>query len=137
MPARMEDQMQNAQLARSWLYLVGTTLVLVGIVGFIANPLVGPTGLVATDNLHNVIHIATGILAFGLVLGLREDVGLAAMLFGALYAIVFVVTIVSPSLFGLFSVPVNAIDHVIHVGVAVVSLALGWMARSRTAMAAH
>jgi hypothetical protein len=129
--------MQNAQLARWWLYLVGATLVVVGLLGFVSNPLVGPSGLVATDNLHNAIHILTGLLAFGLVFGLRNDPGLASILFGALYAVVFVVTIFSPSLFGLFSVPVNAIDHVIHVGVAVVSLALGWMARIRAAMAAH
>jgi hypothetical protein len=129
--------MENARLARSWLLLVGIVLVVVGIVGFVPNALVGPSGLVATDNLHNVVHVITGALALGLAYGMRDDIGMAALLFGALYAVIFVVTLVSPSLFGLFSVPVNAIDHVIHIGVAVVSLALGYMARDRSMVAAR
>ena len=128
--------MDNARLARYWLLLTGVILVVVGIVGFIDNPLVGKTGLVATDNLHNVIHVLTGLLALGLATGMRNDIGTASMLFGALYGAIFVVTVISPTLFGLFTVPVNGIDHLIHVGVAVVSLGLGYMARSRARMAA-
>jgi hypothetical protein len=128
--------MDNARLARYWLLLTGVILVVVGIVGFIDNPLVGKTGLVATDNLHNVIHVLTGLLALGLATGMRNDIGTASMLFGALYGAIFVVTLISPTLFGLFTVPVNGIDHLIHVGVAFVSLGLGYMARGRTRVAA-
>ncbi len=129
--------MDNARLARSWLVLVGAILVVVGILGFIPNALVGPTGLVATENLHNVVHVLTGALALGLAYGMAADIGMAAILFGALYAVIFIACVVSPSLFGLFSVPVNGIDHLIHVGVAVVSLALGYMARNRAASVAR
>lgn len=125
--------MDNARLARSWLLLAGVILIAVGIVGFVSNPLVGPTGLVATDNLHNIVHVLTGVLALGLAYGMRDDIGTATIIFGALYLAVFVVTVVSPTLFGLFSVEVNAVDHVIHIGLAVVSLGLGWMARGRAA----
>ena len=55
----------------------------------------------------------------------------------ALYLVVFVVTILSPNLFGIFSVPVNTIDHVIHIGLAVVILALGYMARGSTVLSAR
>ena len=127
--------MDNARLARTWLLLAGAILIVVGVLGFFPNPLVGPNGLVATDNLHNIVHILTGVLALGLAYGMSNDIGTAAILFGALYAVVFIATVVSPTLFGLFSVPVNAIDHVIHIGLAVVSLTLGYMARGRTAMA--
>lgn len=127
--------MDNVRLARSWLLLAGVILVTVGVLGFFSNPLVGPTGLVATDNPHNIIHILTGVLAFGLAYGMRSDIGTATILFGALYLAVFVITVVSPSLFGIFTVPVNAIDHVIHIGLAIVSLALGYMARGRSAVA--
>jgi uncharacterized membrane protein HdeD (DUF308 family) len=123
--------MDNARLARWWLQFAGVVLILVGILGFFANPLVGPDGLVATDNAHNIVHVLTGLLALGLAFGMRSDPGTACLLFGGLYAAVFVVTLVSPSLFGIFSVPVNAIDHVIHIGLAVVSIAIGWMARGR------
>jgi hypothetical protein len=128
--------MDNARLAQWWLLLVGGVLIVVGIVGFLPNPLVGPSGLVATDNVHNVIHVATGLLALALAIGWRSDIGAAAMLFGALYGAVFVLTLISPNLFGILPVPVNVVDHVIHVGVAFVSLALGYLARGRSSYAA-
>ena len=127
--------MDNARLARTWLLLAGGILIVVGILGFFPNALVGPNGLVATDNLHNIVHVLTGALALGLGYAMRDDIGTAAILFGALYAVVFVLTLISPTLFGLFSVPVNAIDHVIHIGLAIVSLGLGYMARGRSALA--
>ena len=127
--------MDNAKLARWWLQLVGVILVVVGVLGFVSNPLVGPTGFVATDNVHNVVHILTGLLALGLVYWMRTDIGTSALLIGALYAAIFVVTLASPTLFGLFQVPVNTVDHVIHIGVAAVSLALGYMARGRSMLA--
>jgi len=129
--------MDNARLARYWLTLTGVILIVVGLLGFVSNPLVGPTGLVATDNLHNVIHLITGALALGLVYTMKDDIGMASILFGALYGAIFIVTLISPKLFGLFSVEVNAIDHLIHIGVAVVSLALGYMARNRPAVLAR
>ena len=128
--------MDNVRLARSWLYLSGVILIVVGILGFFSNPLVGPDGFVATDNPHNIVHILTGLLALGLAYGMRADVGTATLLFGALYLVVFVVTVISPRLFGVFTVPVNTIDHVIHIGLAVVSLGLGYMARGRATMMA-
>jgi hypothetical protein len=128
--------MDYVRLARSWLLLAGVILVAVGILGFFSNPLVGVDGLVATDNPHNVVHIATGLLALGLAYALRQDIGTATVAFGALYLAVFVVTLISPTLFSLFSVEVNAVDHVIHIGLAAVSLGLGFMARGRSAVAA-
>jgi hypothetical protein len=82
------------------------------------------------------VHIATGVLALALAYGMRENIGTATIAFGALYLVVFVVTIISPTLFGIFTVPVNAIDHVIHIGLAVVSLGLGYMARGRAGVTA-
>jgi hypothetical protein len=43
--------------------------------------------------------------------------------------IIFVAVVASPTLFGLFSVASNASVHVIHAAVALVSLAVGYMAR--------
>ena len=49
-----------------------------------------------------------------------------------LYVIIFVAVLLSPTLFGLFSVAANAPIHVVHAAVAVVSLAVGLMARGST-----
>ena len=55
----------------------------------------------------------------------------------ALYAIIFVAVLLSPTLFGIFSVAANAPLHVIHAAVAVVSLAVGYMARGTSAAPAR
>lgn len=129
--------MDNARLARSWLLLAGVILIVVGILGFFENPLVGANGLVATDTPQNIVHVLTGLLALGLAYGMSNDIGTATILFGALYLVIFLATIVSPTLFGLFTVAVNSIDHVIHIGLTVVSLALGYMARGRSTLVTH
>jgi hypothetical protein len=118
---------------KSWSALVGVVLVAVGVLGFLGTPLVGSASgaLVPTDSLHNVVHLGTGLLALAIAFGLSGRTQVDALLgFGVLYVVIFVAVLVSPTLFGLFSVPANAVIHVIHAAVAVVSLAIGWMARS-------
>lgn len=121
--------------ARAWMTLAGIVLVAVGLLGFISNPLVGAStnALVATDAVHNVVHLATGLLALYIAFALRGDMQANATIgFGVLYVVIFLAVVASPKLFGLFSVPANAVDHVIHVGLAAVSLAVGYMARGRS-----
>jgi hypothetical protein len=118
---------------KSWSALVGVVLVAVGVLGFLGTPLVGSASgaLVPTDSLHNVVHLGTGLLALAIAFGLSGRTQVDALLgFGVLYVVIFVAVLVSPTLFGLFSVPANAVIHVIHAAVAVVSLAIAWMARS-------
>jgi Domain of unknown function (DUF4383) len=120
-------------MVKLWATLAGIILIATGVLGFIANPLVGSaTGaLVPTDNLHNVVHLGTGLLALGIAFGLRGSQQVDAMLgFGVLYVVIFVAVLVSPTLFGLFSVPANGVTHVIHAAVAIVSLGVALMARS-------
>ena len=118
---------------KAWAALVGVVLVATGLLGFLGTPLVGSASgaLVPTDNLHNVVHIATGLLALWIAFGTTGKTQIDAMLgFGILYVVIFVAVLVSPTLFGLFSVPANAVVHVIHAAVAIVSLAVALMARS-------
>ena len=122
----------NYSLAKTWIAIAGVVLVLVGIVGFIPNPLVGSDegALLRTDAVHNVVHLATGLLALYIAFGLRgANLVNGVIGFGVLYAVIFLAVLLSPTLFGLFSVPANAVLHVIHAALAVVSLAVGYMAR--------
>jgi hypothetical protein len=84
--------------------------------------------------VHNAIHIVSGLLALAIAFGTRGvNLANATVGFGILYALVAVVVIADPSLFGLFNdAPANVADHVLHVALAVVSIALGYMARQRT-----
>ena len=132
----------NTRLAGLWALAAGVILVLVGILGFVPNPIVGsdPGVLVPTGTLHNIVHIGTGLLALAIYFATAaENRANAVIGFGVLYAAIFVLVILSPTLFGLFSVPANGADHLIHAALAVVSLGIGFMARGssyRSAMPA-
>jgi hypothetical protein len=121
-------------IVKAWATLVGIVLIATGLIGFLGTPLVGSAGgaLVPTDNLHNVVHLGTGVLALGIAYGTSGRTQVDAMLgFGILYVVIFVAVLISPTLFGLFTVPANAVVHVIHAAVAVVSLGVALMARGR------
>ncbi len=119
-------------MVKAWATVAGIVLIATGLLGFLSTPLVGsaPGALVPTDSLHNIVHLGTGALALLIAFGLRGSQQVDAMLgFGILYVIIFVAVLVSPTLFGLFSVPANGVIHLIHAAVAVVSLGVALMAR--------
>lgn len=128
--------MDNAQLARYWMIVAGVALVAAGLLGFVAgNPIASedPDALFRVNAAHNVIHIATGLLALAIAFGTRgRTLADGTIAFGVLYAVVAVVLVVDPELFGVFrDAPANAADHVLHAALAIVSIALGYMARER------
>jgi hypothetical protein len=117
---------------KAWATLAGIVLVATGLLGFLGTPLVGSASgaLVPTDGLHNVVHLGTGALALWIAFGTTGKTQVDALLgFGILYVVIFAAVLISPTLFGLFSVPANAVIHVIHAAVAVVSLGVALMAR--------
>lgn len=128
--------MENERLARWWMIVAGVALIGAGLLGFVAgNPIASedPNALFRVNAAHNVVHLITGALALAIGLGTRgRTLANGTIGFGALYAVVAVLLIVDPTLFGLFQdAPANAADHGLHIALAVVSLALGYMARER------
>ena len=127
--------MDNERLGRWWATFAGVSLVGAGLLGFVAgNPIASSssTALFQVNALHNIIHIATGLVALWLAFGTRGySLATGLIGYGALYAVVFVLLLIDPKLFGLFSdAPANILDHVLHGALAVVSIGLGWMLRS-------
>lgn len=121
-----------------WMALAGVVLVAVGVLGFLPNPIVtnDPTALVPVDALHSIVHLGTGVIALYIAFGLRGDTQANATIgFGVLYVVIFLAVLVSPTLFGLFSIKANAVLHVIHATLALVSLATGYMSRGITTRA--
>jgi Domain of unknown function (DUF4383) len=131
--------MRSGGLAQQWMAVAGIVLVAVGLLGFINNPIVGAAdgALVPTDTLHNVVHLGTGLVALYIAFGLSGQNQVNGTIgFGVLYVVIFLAVLVSPTLFGLFSIPANGAVHLIHAALALVSLAVGYMARgSSTAYA--
>jgi hypothetical protein len=128
--------MDNEQLARYWMIVAGIALVGAGLLGFIPeNPIASsdPEAIFRVNAIHNVVHLLTGALALAIAFGTRGEILANATIgFGVLYAAVAVLLVLDPTLFGLFEdAPTNAADHVLHAALAVVSIALGFMARER------
>ena len=118
-------------MIRAYAALVGIVLVAVGLLGFISNPIVGDgNALFLTGTVHNIVHLATGALALAIAFVVPADRQMNGVIgFGVLYLVVFVSQLVSPTLFGLLSYPVNVADQLLHIGLAVVSFLVAWTAR--------
>src|SRR4051794_20918669 len=128
--------MTSSDTARWFSVVLGVVLLLVGLLGFINNPIVGAPDngtqpLFVTGTVHNLIHIVSGLYLLFVAYGLRGAArGNALIAFGVVYALVLVLTLVDGDAFGLLQYPVNALDHALHLVLAVASIAVGWMARN-------
>ena len=131
--------MSNTTTAMGWAALAGVVLVAAGLLGFLNTSIAGDgaSALLAVDSIHNIVHVLTGLVALGIAFGLRGEQLNAVIGFGILYVIIFVAVLLSPTLFGLFKVSANMPIHVIHAAVAVVSLAVGYLARGGSAALAR
>jgi hypothetical protein len=134
--------MDNLRIARTWMVVAGVALVAAGLIGFVpGNPIASPDpdALFRVNAAHNLVHLVTGLLALGIAFGTSgRMLADATIAFGVLYAVVAVLLILDPTLFGLFAdAPTNAADHLLHAGLAIVSIALGVMARQRVPAAGY
>ncbi|MDB5190288.1 MAG: TonB-dependent siderophore receptor [Parcubacteria group bacterium] len=123
-------------MAKKLAVLFGIVFVLVGILGFIPNPLVGSAGLFQTDVLHNIVHLLIGVVLLIVAMSAPEKSSLWLKVFGVIYLLLAVLGfILIPSggmLLGL--VLMNTADHWLHVVLGVVLLIAG-VVSSKPAMA--
>lgn len=113
--------------ARNVAFVLGVIMLIVGVLGYVPNPIVGPRGFFVTNNLHNLVHILSGIfLLLGVYTALTPS--LALKILGVVYAIVavcgFVVMKGGDGL--MFGIAMNMMDHWLHVVLAIVILAAGF-----------
>jgi uncharacterized protein DUF4383 len=115
---------------------LGATLVLVGLLGFLAEAKFdtsagGDPGALDGENFlifevngwHNIVHIASGLFLLALA-GKHRTARTAALAFGAIYAVVTVIGLIDGhDVLGL--IPVNPADNVLHILLTVAALAAG------------
>jgi hypothetical protein len=120
--------------AKTAAIVLGVVFLAVGILGFFPNPLISPTGLFAVNTPHNIVHLVSGAV---LLAGAYSTLGaaLALKIVGVVYGLVAILGLVTggPMLLGL--ILVNHADHWLHVGLAVVILAAGFLLEDEPAMA--
>jgi len=113
----------------------GVIFLLVGILGFV--PAFSPLhshgmryllGLFMVGGLHNVVHLLSGALALAAGLNSEKLSQLWFRAFGTVYALVTVVGFIQKdTVLGLFHV--NTGDNFLHLGLAVVILAVGFLVK--------
>lgn len=115
-------------MAKTVMYVFGVVLTLVGILGFVMpSPLFG---LFAVNGLHNVVHLATGIVFLGVAFMAPMQSVMAAKVFGVVYAVVAILGLVMGGDMLLGLIAVNMTDHILHIALALVLLYVGFMGGS-------
>ncbi|HEV2874635.1 MAG TPA: DUF4383 domain-containing protein [Thermoleophilaceae bacterium] len=132
----MDDRHRGRSAAQWFCLVVGVTLVVVGLLGFLAEATFDTSagsdpGAVDGENFilfevngwHNVVHVLSGGFLLALS-GRHRTARTAALSFGAIYAVVTVIGLIDGhDVLGL--IPVNPADNVLHILLTVAALAAG------------
>ncbi len=106
----------------------GSAFILVGLLGFIPNPLVSANGIFEVNAMHNLVHLLTGaaFLFGGLVLNGKEDVTLKTVTTAYFGVAILGFLTSGNTLLGL--VHINEADRWLHLGLAIAMLAAAFVA---------
>lgn len=117
--------MEKAVVPVTWLF--GVVFVVVGLLGFVTgNPLLW----FQIDNVHNVIHLASGVVAF-----ISASAGYNAakwylIIFGLVYGLVTLLGFLNEGdVLGI--IQVNQADNYLHLGITAVTLVVGLFSPSQ------
>ena len=114
-------------MAKTVVMVLGVVFILIGILGFFNNPVLG---LFEVDTVHNWIHILSGIVGVAMASMGEASAKTFAKVFGVVYGLVTVVGFIQgDTVLGLFSI--NMADNVLHLLLTVALLYVGFMGSSR------
>jgi hypothetical protein len=136
MSSTKSHERDERSTAQWFCIVIGATLVLVGLLGFLAEAKFdtssgGDSGALDGENFiifevngwHNVVHIASGLFLLALS-GKHRTAKTAALAFGAIYGVVTVIGLIDgKDVLGLL--PVNPADNILHILLTVAALAVG------------
>lgn len=112
---------------RTVALIFGVTFVLVGIIGFVPNPLVSPSGIFAVNAMHNLVHVLTGLAFIGGVLLFSGKEGLVVISIGVAYMAVAILGFFTTGDMLLGIVHINEADRWLHLGLAIAILLAGFI----------
>ncbi|MDB5194728.1 MAG: hypothetical protein JWN50_742 [Parcubacteria group bacterium] len=114
-------------MAKTWAMVFGWIFVLVGLLGFISNPIVGATGYFHADTMHNIIHIILGAILLWAAYGMPAKAAAAMKWIGIIYLILailgFVLVSGTGTLLGIAEI--NGADNWLHLVLGIVVLWAG------------
>ncbi len=103
----------------------GAVLVLMGLLGFVMNPVLG---IFQVNFLLNIVHLLTGGLALYVAMKMPANMSMFGKVFGIVYALITVLGFLLPSGNGdiLGLVTVNMADNFLHVAITAFLLYVGF-----------
>lgn len=130
-PARTSDR----DIGLLWSLVLGGGMILVGLLGFVPNPLVGDASsawgspISLTGHVRNVIHLVTGAVLLYAALGLTyRRRGWLLVAVGVVQLVMVLLGLVSGDMFGALRYHVSALDQVVLLAVALANVAIGFVA---------
>ncbi len=118
-------------MTKNILYVLGAVFIIIGILGFFNNPILG---IFQVNLVHNLIHLASGVLAFIFAGRSESEARTFSLVLGVVYLLVTVLGFIQGSGNLLGIVAINTADNFLHLVLAIVFLALGLM-KPATSMA--
>lgn len=113
-------------MAKKLAMILGIVFIIIGLLGFVANPLVGAAGsLFPANTLHNLIHLITGIIGVWVAAKSMSGTMMFLKIFGIIYLLVAILGFAMPSpILGL--IDTNMADNVLHLIVALLFIWAGF-----------
>ena len=104
------------------MYIAGVVFIVLGLLGFVNDPILG---IFDVDALHNIIHLASGILALVFASQGESQARMFALVLGIVYALVTILGFLTGDGKILGLVSVNGADNYLHLVLAIVFLVVG------------
>lgn len=116
-------------MAKKWAMIFGIVFVVIGLLGFIANPIVGRSGFFETNALHDLVHIISGIVM--LVVAAKSDKAASTVLivFGFVYLLVTLLGFFLGS--NVLGLTINPADNWLHLVLAIAFLGVGYASKPK------
>ena len=128
-------------MAKRLAMLFGAIFAVVGILGFVPNPIVGPDGFFATNSTHDIFHLLAGIILMFCGMRTERTAALGLDAFGAIYLLLAVLGFAAIGNEGhtmMAGMHVNGNDNWLHLALGVILLAAGLSTRrSHRVIAQH
>ncbi len=116
------------QYSKNLAIALGATFILVGLLGFIPNPIVHAQGIFVTNAMHNFVHIITGAAFLSAIVMPGKESTLVTTI-GVGYLLVAILGFLVRGDYLLGVVHINQADRWLHLALAVGILLAGRFAR--------
>ncbi len=113
-------------MAKTFALIFGVVFLVVGILGYFPNPIVGESAFFHTDGVHNVVHLVSGVFFLLVAFFAPAYAAIGMMVFGVVYLLVAILGFIGmdPVLGFIY---VNRADNFLHLALGVVIGLVGLM----------